>query len=99
MELEGERSRTVLYDNSAAPVALLAPGKRHDFVVRHDVKELGGHTLVCSSSYTAADGQRRTLPQAFRFTSQNPLVVKTKASACRARRRRAPVLPPSSSAP
>lgn len=46
--------------------------------LQHDVKELGPHTLACSSLYTAPDGERKYLPQHFRFASANPMVVRTR---------------------
>lgn len=78
VELQAERSTAVLFDSSSAPLPALAPGARLDFPVRHDVKELGPHTLTCSSFYTAPDGERHYLPQVFRFTTANPMVVRTK---------------------
>ena len=56
----------------------MGPGHRHEFMVQHDIKELGMHTLVCSTVYTAADGERRYFPENFKFSSSNPLYVKTK---------------------
>ena len=50
-------------------------------IVECDLKELGAHTLVCSSAYTDADGERKYLPQYFRFAVTNPLSVRTKARA------------------
>ena len=62
-ELQTERQKAVLYDNSSKVLPSLGPGGRHDFIVRHDVKELGSHTLACSVSYTTAEGERKYLPQ------------------------------------
>ncbi|KAK9822650.1 hypothetical protein WJX81_003565 [Elliptochloris bilobata] len=86
-ELQTERQTTTLYDNSAAPLACLAPGQRHDFIIRHDVKEVGQHTLVCTSSYTRGEGAAgeapapQFLPQYFKFLAHNPLSVRTKTRA------------------
>lgn len=79
MELETSRGKVLLYDSSASK-ASLQPHGRHDFIVRHDVKEVGQHTLICSVSYVTAEGERRFLPQYFKFTSSNPLSVRTKVS-------------------
>ena len=57
---------------------MLQPGGRLDFLIRHDVKEIGQHTLICSAAYTTVEGERRFLPQYFKFTSANPLSVRTK---------------------
>jgi len=75
--METSRGKVSLYDSSPTPVAL-QPGGRHDFIVRHDVKEVGSHTLVCWVAYVLPDGDRRVLPQYFKFTSANPLSVRTK---------------------
>ena len=80
MELQTSRQKVVLYDNTTSPLPFLGPGSRHDFIVQHDIKELGVHNLICSTVYTAADGERRYTPETFKFTSANPLYVKTKVS-------------------
>mmetsp|Transcript_130 Transcript_130/g.468 ORF Transcript_130/g.468 Transcript_130/m.468 type:complete len:451 (+) Transcript_130:290-1642(+) len=77
-EVQTERQKTILYDMTSNPLGMLAPGGRHDFIISHDVKELGAHTLVCSAVYTSVDGERKYLPQYFKFPSQNPLSVRTK---------------------
>ena len=68
----------VLFDSSSAPILSLAPGARHDFIVAHDVKEVGPHTLACSTVYITAAGERKYFPQYFKFASHNPLSVRTK---------------------
>lgn len=78
VELQTARQKVVLYDTAAAPLPLMGPGHHHDFMVQHDIKELGMHTLICSAVYTAADGERRYFPENFKFSSANPLMVKTK---------------------
>eukprot|EP00891_Asterochloris_glomerata_P000556 jgi/Astpho2/556/fgenesh1_pm.00012_%23_2_t len=77
-ELQTERQKVVLYDNSSQVLPSLGPGGRHDFIVRYDVKELGSHTLACSVSYTTAEGGRKYLPQYFKFVASNPISIKTK---------------------
>lgn len=77
-ELQTERHKTILYDITSVPLPSLEPGARHDFVVKHDVKELGPHTLVCSTVYTSTDGERKYMPQYFKFSASNPLSVRTK---------------------
>lgn len=77
-ELQTERQRLILFDNTAAPLPVLQPGECYDFTVEHDLKELGAHTLVCSTVYTDADGERKYLPQYFKFAASNPLAVRTK---------------------
>jgi len=45
-ELQTERKRVVLYDNTANLLPVLTSNGRHDFIVEHDLKEIGPHTYV-----------------------------------------------------
>ena len=66
-------------NSSSGPIALLAPGQRHDCLLRHDVRCVGRHTLVAAASYTVpATGERRHLSQYFSFSAAAPLGVRTK---------------------
>eukprot|EP00887_Chlorella_sp_A99_P006493 scaffold3.g6493.t1 len=85
VEMATERASALLFDNIAAPLPRLGPGQRQELVIRHDVKELATHTLTTTSSYQGPDGERHLLPQArrgrarvFRFTTANPLIVRTR---------------------
>lgn len=77
-EIQTERQRILLLDTSKSPVETIRAGGRYDFIVEHDVKELGAHTLVCSAMYNDGDGDRKYLPQFFKFIVANPLSVRTK---------------------
>ncbi|XP_065878980.1 uncharacterized protein [Euphorbia lathyris] len=79
-EIQTERQRILLLDTSKAPVESIRAGGRYDFIVEHDVKELGAHTLVCTAHYSDGDGdrERKYLPQFFKFIVANPLSVRTK---------------------
>jgi len=77
-ELQTERQRVTLADSTKAPMDYIRAGGRHDFIIEHDIKELGSHTLVCMAVYTDADGERKYLPQYFKFLASNPLSVRTK---------------------
>ncbi|KAL0310668.1 UNVERIFIED_CONTAM: Trafficking protein particle complex subunit [Sesamum angustifolium] len=77
-EIQTERQRIVLLDTSKAPVESIRAGGRYDFIVEHDVKELGAHTLVCTALYSDGDSERKYLPQFFKFIVSNPLSVRTK---------------------
>lgn len=77
-EMQTEKQRILLLDTSKSPVESIRAGGRYDFIVEHDVKELGAHTLVCSALYNDGDGERKYLPQFFKFVVANPLSVKTK---------------------
>lgn len=43
-EIQTERQRILLLDTSKSPVESIRAGGRYDFIVEHDVKELGAHT-------------------------------------------------------
>ncbi|OWM77490.1 hypothetical protein CDL15_Pgr016887 [Punica granatum] len=77
-EIQTERQRILLLDTSKSSVESIRAGGRYDFIVEHDVKELGAHTLVCTALYNDGDGERKYLPQFFKFIVANPLSVKTK---------------------
>jgi hypothetical protein len=78
VELQSERQRVTLYDGSKTPGAQLRPGEKMDLIVTKDLKELGAHTLVCSATYYDDKGERKYLPQYFKFKVANPLNVRTK---------------------
>ncbi|CAA0811209.1 Unknown protein, partial [Striga hermonthica] len=61
-----------------SPVESVRVGGRYDFIVEHDVKELGAHTLVCTALYTDGGNERKYLPQFFKFVVSNPISVRTK---------------------
>lgn len=43
-EIQTEKQRILLLDSSKSPVESIRAGGRYDFIVEHDVKELGAHT-------------------------------------------------------
>lgn len=47
-EIQTERQRILLLDTSKSPVESIRAGGRYDFIVEHDVKELGAHTYDSS---------------------------------------------------
>lgn len=67
-----------MLDTSKSPVESIRSGGRYDFIVEHDVKELGPHTLVCTALYNDGENERKYLPQFFKFVVANPLSVRTK---------------------
>ncbi|KAE8708883.1 putative LRR receptor-like serine/threonine-protein kinase [Hibiscus syriacus] len=77
-EIQTERQRILLLDTTKSPVESIRASGRYDFIVEHDVKELGAHTLVCTALYNDSDGERKYLPQFFKFVAANPLSVRTK---------------------
>ncbi|CAM6096380.1 unnamed protein product [Calypogeia fissa] len=77
-ELQTERQKVILADSTKSPLDYITAGGRYDFIIEHDIKELGPHTLVCMAVYTDSDGERKYLPQYFKFMASNPLSVRTK---------------------
>ncbi|XP_073144875.1 uncharacterized protein [Henckelia pumila] len=77
-EIQTEKQRILLLDTSKSPVESIRASGRYDFIVEHDVKELGAHTLVCTALYSDGDSERKYLPQFFKFMVSNPLSVRTK---------------------
>ncbi|TPX40578.1 hypothetical protein SeLEV6574_g06550 [Synchytrium endobioticum] len=57
----------------------MLPTQSAEFIIHHDIKELGLHILVCSVHYTAAT-ERRYFRKFFKFHVLNPLAVKTKVN-------------------
>ncbi|KAK9150082.1 hypothetical protein Syun_008391 [Stephania yunnanensis] len=80
-EIQTEKQRILLLDTSKSPVETIRAGGRYDFIVEHDVKELGAHTLVCTALYNDGEGEKKYLPQFFKFIVANPLSVRTKVRA------------------
>ena len=87
VELQTQRRRVVLFDNTSNPLLALEPGTSYDFIVEHDLKELGAHTLACTVAYSeggalvgAPNGsaERKRHPQHFKFEVTNPIAVRTK---------------------
>lgn len=75
-ELQSSQQKITLYE-TAAPLPSLAPGERHDFRIKHDIKEISAYTLICSTSYVLQE-ETAYQPQYFKFVAQNPLSVRTK---------------------
>ncbi len=50
----GGGGAAVLYDNAPSPLPALPAGGRHDLRVSYEVRELGPHTLACSTVYAGA---------------------------------------------
>ncbi|RHZ79237.1 hypothetical protein Glove_150g62 [Diversispora epigaea] len=59
----------------------MEPSKTQEFIIRHEIKELGIHNLVCTLQYVAAnEGMKRLFRKYYRFQVFNPFAVKTKAN-------------------
>ena len=63
VELQTERQRRNIFENTSKPLETLAPGQRYDFIIQHDVKELGTHTLACSTVYSDGTKQGQAASQ------------------------------------
>ncbi|EGF81409.1 hypothetical protein BATDEDRAFT_34721 [Batrachochytrium dendrobatidis JAM81] len=77
-------------ENRQSLASSLLPGQSAEFVIHHDIKELGIHILVCSVHYTPApvigssassmDRERKFFRKFYKFQVLNPLSVKTKVN-------------------
>ncbi|KAJ1534781.1 hypothetical protein HK096_003450 [Nowakowskiella sp. JEL0078] len=57
----------------------LLPSQSAEFMINHEIKELGVHILVCSVHYSVSgSGERKFFRKFFKFQVLNPLSVKTK---------------------
>ncbi|KAJ3026374.1 UNVERIFIED_CONTAM: hypothetical protein HDU68_005742 [Siphonaria sp. JEL0065] len=72
-------SNSALSANST-PIPSLSPSKSAEFLISHEIKELGPHILVCSVSYSGLDGSVKSFRKFFKFHVLNPLSVKTKVN-------------------
>jgi hypothetical protein len=84
IDIQSDKAKATLHDTMSMPSSpstnSLGPGDHYEVVVQYEVKDLGTHTLLCSSSYVGPTGDLRYHPQAFRFQVRNPMVIKTKVS-------------------
>jgi hypothetical protein len=81
IEIQSDHGKAILYDTMPTQgLPSLPPGSSHEFIVKHDIKDLGPHTLLCASSYVtpAFPNEPKYYPQAFTFQTLNPLIVRTK---------------------
>ncbi|KAJ3057266.1 hypothetical protein HK097_009925 [Rhizophlyctis rosea] len=65
--------------SAPARVSLL-PTQSAEFMVHHEIKELGIHILVCSVHYTTPEKERKFFRKFYKFQVLNPLAVKTKVN-------------------
>lgn len=80
VELQTNSQRLLLLDTSASLVSLLDPKKSCEFVIKHEIKELGIHHLTCLISYSTIEGERRFFTKFYKFQVLNPFAVKTKVN-------------------
>lgn len=80
VDIQSDKAKHTLHDTmSSSPSAVsLGRGEHLEVVVQYEVKDLGTHTLLCSSSYVGPTGELRYHPQAFRFQVRNPMTIRTK---------------------
>ncbi|GBB86447.1 hypothetical protein RclHR1_12890002 [Rhizophagus clarus] len=79
-ELQTDKQRLQLADTTSNSVLIIEPLKTHEFVIKHEIKELGIHNLVCMVQYTTDEGVRRYFKRFYRFQVLNPFAVKTKVN-------------------
>lgn len=79
-ELQTEKQLLQLADTTSNPVSTIEPHKVYEFVIKHEIKELGIHNLICMVQYITDEGVRRYLKKFYRFQVLNPFAVKTKVN-------------------
>ncbi|CAG8478384.1 3780_t:CDS:1 [Racocetra persica] len=81
VELLTSSQRLLLADNTVnGPIQQMEPGKVKEFVIKHEIKELGVHNIVCSYQYTTNEGEKKFIKKYYRFHVLNPFAVKTKVN-------------------
>ncbi|RIB01472.1 hypothetical protein C2G38_1992871 [Gigaspora rosea] len=81
VELLTSSQRLLLADNIVnGPIQQMEPGKVNEFVIKHEIKELGVHSIVCLYQYTTNEGEKRSFRKYYRFHVLNPFAVKTKVN-------------------
>jgi hypothetical protein len=78
-EVQTSTQKFSLSDTTLTPHPDMLPGHCAPLVIRHEIKELGIHILICSVHYVTHDGERKFFRKFYRFQVLNPLAVKTKA--------------------
>ena len=80
LRLQTGSDRALVTPVKAEPKDSLEPGGSMDIIVKHEVKELGTHLLVCSVAYLTESGEKKTFRKFFRFQVYKPLDIKTMVS-------------------
>ncbi|CAG8599199.1 11840_t:CDS:1 [Cetraspora pellucida] len=81
IELLTSSQRLLLADNTVnGLIPLIEPGKVNEFVIKHEIKELGVHNIVCSYQYTTNESEKKFVKKYYRFHVLNPFAVKTKVN-------------------
>jgi hypothetical protein len=81
-ELQTATQRFTLADTIGGSSEQVSLGARQsaEFVLHHEIKELGVHILVCSVHYSADPRDRKFFRKFFKFHVLNPLSVKTRVN-------------------
>ncbi|KAI9328190.1 hypothetical protein DFJ73DRAFT_766077 [Zopfochytrium polystomum] len=81
-ELQTASQRLTLADTVSAAASYsssLLPTQSAEFLIHHEIKELGIHILVCSVHYSIGS-ERKFFRKFYKFQVLNPLAVKTKVN-------------------
>ncbi len=66
-ELQTSTSRFVLQDTTRDPIPSLLPGQTSEFLVSHEIKELGVHVLLCTIYYLNARDEKQQFRKLYKF--------------------------------
>ncbi|RIA98133.1 hypothetical protein C1645_750684, partial [Glomus cerebriforme] len=78
-ELQTNSQRLQLVDTASNPIPIVEARKAREFIIRHEIKELGIHNLVCMVQYSD-EGMKRNFKKFYRFQVLNPFAVRTKVN-------------------
>ncbi|KAI9146027.1 hypothetical protein BKA69DRAFT_1121204 [Paraphysoderma sedebokerense] len=76
-ELQTATQKIILVDTTKVPLPEIEGKNSTEFILHHEVKELGIHILTCSVNY-GYQGERKAFKKFYKFQVLNPLQVKTK---------------------
>lgn len=81
IELQTSTNRSVLQDSEEF---ILKAGINLDFVIAHEIREIGVHIMVCTIAYmNPITYENKVLRKFFKFSTINPLTLKTKVTELR----------------
>ena len=85
-ELQTTSQRFALSDSNSHSLDSMNPNQSHEFVLDHEIKELGIHILVCSVHYSvlvdsySKEKESKFFRKFYKFQVLNPFSVKTKVN-------------------
>lgn len=79
-ELQTTTQKFLLHDTTEESHHGLLANQTAEFMVNHEIRELGTHILVCSINYVSSGEEKRSFRRFYKFNVLNPLAVRTKVN-------------------